>query len=504
MTQVQNALMMNVDVNGAALEEADARALTRVLVHQKLSMPTACELVFVDPQGPLAEGIVRPGAAMRVGLQESADELFSGQMTAVEHTLGPSGTRELRVRGYDLLHQLRKHQPVREHIQVTVADLACEFAGVAGLHVHAHEPGPLFGRILQHRHSDLELLTELLSRAGLFCFVDGDVLELFSLEGFGVPVPLLLGESLLEVSVEVNGEPACRSVMAVGWDALRVETHSAGSSAARLGRRTDAEAPPDAFNASGERSVTGVAVHDDDEALALARSELDARQALEVTCRGVAEGDPRLHPGALIEIAGTPPRLEGRFVLTAAVHRASAAEGYLTEFSTAPPAPPPRRQPMVATVGRVQSVSDPEKLGRIQVSLPAFGDLESDWMGVVAPGAGNGKGLVALPDVDDDVLVLFTDDVTAQGIVLGGLYGTRGLPDGEPGGGAVKRFVFLTPQGQRIALDDGKKTVRLENEEGSFIEAAPNMVRIHAKTDLIIEAGGSVIIRGTNINFKKA
>ena len=44
-------------------------------------------------------------------------------------------------------------------------------------------------------------------------------------------------------------------------------------------------------------------------------------------------------------------------------------------------------------------------------------------MEVLSVGAGSGKGLVACPDVDDQVLVLLLHGDPAQGIVLGGLYG---------------------------------------------------------------------------------
>ena len=60
----------------------------------------------------------------------------------------------------------------------------------------------------------------------------------------------------------------------------------------------------------------------------------------------------------------------------------------------------------MAVPGVVKSVDDPDQLGRVQVTLPTLGDIESAWMEVLSVGAGSGKGLVALPDVDDSVLVL--------------------------------------------------------------------------------------------------
>ena len=88
--------------------------------------------------------------------------------------------------------------------------------------------------------------------------------------------------------------------------------------------------------------------------------------------------------------------------------------------------------------------------------------------------------------------------------MLGGLYGAKGLPDEVFAGGEVRRFTFLTPGGQGIRLDDSDKSVRLENSKGSFVELLPDKVKLHAATDLEIEAPGrSIVFRGDKIDFKR-
>ena len=105
------------------------------------------------------------------------------QVTAVEHVYEPAHGREVRVRGYDLLHRLRKRQTVRAHVQTTLRDLARELVADLGLTVQAAAPGPLWPRLIQHRQTDLDLLVELAERCGLFLTVRGDVLHLLTLAG---------------------------------------------------------------------------------------------------------------------------------------------------------------------------------------------------------------------------------------------------------------------------------------------------------------------------------
>jgi uncharacterized protein involved in type VI secretion and phage assembly len=202
------------------------RALGQVRVQQRLSQPTLCEMTFYDPPGPLdAATSLEPGTELRITLSGHMAPLFVGQVTAVEHVYGATHEHQVHVRGYDRLHQLRKRQSLRAHVQVTPRDLAQELVADLGLSVEASESGPLWQRLIQHQQSDLELLFEVTEQCGLYFTLADDVLHLLTLEGSGDPVPLALGDSLHEARIEASGEPACRTVTASGWNPLLVETY---------------------------------------------------------------------------------------------------------------------------------------------------------------------------------------------------------------------------------------------------------------------------------------
>ncbi|MGO9270169.1 MAG: phage baseplate assembly protein V [Terriglobia bacterium] len=493
-------------LDGNALVEEDAGALEEVRVQQRLSAPSLCELTFVNPKGPLAGAAHRiEGSSLLVEVQGHADPLFAGEVTAAEYTYQPSQGVHVRVRGYDLLHRLRKRQPVRAHVQVTLRELARELVADLGISVEAAEAGPLWPRLIQHRQSDLGLLREVAERCGLYLALWGNVLHLITLEGTGQALPLKLGQSLLEARLEVNGDPACRSVLASGWDPWRAERHEGRARTPRVGREVDAEVPPGRLGGTGERALTNVNAQSDLQAEALAQAELDSRLAREVTLWGVAEGDPRLLPGARVEIQGVAENLSGTYVLTSVTHTIERGKGFVSEISSVPPPPRDRAGGASAALGIVTRIDDPDSLGRVRVSLPALGNVETEWMGVLATAAGSGKGLVALPEVGDQVLVLFVREDPAQGIVLGGLYGTNAPPDWGVEGGAVQRFEFLTRGGQRLRLDDSHKLIRIENSDGSYIEMSPQKARLHSQADLEIEAPGhAVVLRGNTVDFQKA
>ena len=497
-----------VTLAGNELARKDLDALRELRVQGALSAPTLCELTFVRQEISVDGGLTPAiGASLRVELDGREECLFDGEVTALEYGYESDGICRLRIRGYDLLHRLRKRQPVRVHVEVTVADLARELALDLGLDVVADEPGPLWRRLIQHRQSDLDFLADIAARAGLYLAVRGETLHLMSLAGIGEAVPLALGDTLLEARIEVNADASCASVTTSAWDALRGERHQGRVTLARNGRKVEAEAPAVLVGGSGERHLADHSLRNDGLAEALAQAELDCRAMSEVIIRGVAEGNPALMPGTRIEIRGVDGIVAGTYVLTAVVHRVDARGGFVSEFSSAPPPPPQGDGPagLVGTLGIVSSLADPDGLGRVQVTLPAFADAQSDWMGVVAAGAGAGKGLVALPEVGDQVLVLAQSRDITQGVVLGGLHGLRPPPDWGLDGGAVRRFGLFTPGGQILRLDDAGGSILLQDKSGSYLRIAPGKVELHAATDLEIDAPGrAVLIRANTIDFERA
>ncbi len=500
-----------LSLEGVPLPEAQLQALQSIRVQQRLSQPTQCELVFQDPPGPLdVAAELQPGQTVEVALQEdhgATETLFTGEITAVELAFGPDQVQTISVRAYDLLHRLRKRQPVRAHVEATVHDLAQELVGDLGLSVRSEERGPLRKRLIQHDLTDLDFLVEQAAQVGLYLSLREETLHLLTLSGVGERQVLKVGESLLEARFELNSEPACRTVDTHAWNPLRSEVHRESSDSARVGTDIVAETAPDRFSESGVRSITGAAVEDANHASALAQGELDRRVAYETMFWGVAEGNPALIPGTPVQIEALPAPYSGQYVITSAIHTIDSEKGFTSELSSVPPRFEPQNRatnPVIAP-GVVTQVNDPQRLGRVRVSLPTYNDLESEWLQVVHSGAGKNKGLIILPSVGDDVLILLSHGDPAQAVIIGGLFGMEGAPDSGVEGGSTRRYSFLTPGGQTLQLDDESESILMKDSSGNSVRLSPEHLRIHAAVDLEIEAPGqAVVIRGKTIDFEQA
>jgi uncharacterized protein involved in type VI secretion and phage assembly len=493
-----------VQIDGVALEHSLSLALKTVAVQQELSLPALCELAFFYSDRPRStEPLVEVGSRLRVALAGIETELFLGRITAVEYLYRASHEREIRVRAYDELHCLRLRQPVRTHVQITLADLATELVSDLGLEVIARDPGPLWDRTLQYHQTDLELLVELAESAGLFFTLRGQQLHIHSLEGIDGPLSLTWGHNLYEAHAEINGAIASRHVTVQGWNPSLCRLHEATATSARTTRLEEIEMSFERLGGSGMHILADTLVNHDDHAQAVAQGVLDRRAGNEVTLRGTVEGDPNLRPGVIIETLGIASHLAGRYCVTAVTHVINAEQGFISQFSTIPPLAKARKRSAVVTLGTVSKTNDPERLGRAQVSLPALNNIETGWLQILGIGAGKGKGLVALPALGDQVLVLFLQENPAQSVILGSLYGMAGAPTPSLHSGG-HCFSLLTAGGQGFSLDDQANRIRFHNRSGSYVEMTASALTIHSATDLEITAPGrQVVIRANAIDFQQ-
>jgi hypothetical protein len=230
-----------VEIDGAAIAGRDAAALDEVRVRAALSVPTQCELCFRQPPGPVDRAAeIALGAALRVTVGDAGEPLFEGEVTAVEEVHEGPSAREVRVRAYDVMHRLRKRMHLRVVGDVTAGELAGQLAGELGLSVEAPDAGASAGHLIQHQQTDLELLSEVARRSGLYWTVRGRTLRLLSLEGTGEEVELRMGRNLHEARVERNADLAAGAVAVRGWRPRDGEVHHGEATSPRSGREVAA------------------------------------------------------------------------------------------------------------------------------------------------------------------------------------------------------------------------------------------------------------------------
>jgi uncharacterized protein involved in type VI secretion and phage assembly len=111
-----------------------------------------------------------------------------------------------------------------------------------------------------------------------------------------------------------------------------------------------------------------------------------------------------------------------------------------------------------AFLARVVSVKDPDSRNKIQVRLYNVDGINDQdgavWARVVVPFSGNNRGAFFIPDVGDEVLVVYLSGDSRFPVVLGGLWnGNDSAPDSFGGAGdSVDRWTITGKAGTKIAV----------------------------------------------------
>jgi uncharacterized protein involved in type VI secretion and phage assembly len=146
-------------------------------------------------------------------------------------------------------------------------------------------------------------------------------------------------------------------------------------------------------------------------------------------------------------------------------------------------------------IGLVVDNNDPEKLGRVKVRFPTLpGQDTSTWAPMSALGAGKDRGWYFLPEIEDEVLVMFEHGDIHRPIVLGALWNGQDAPP-EQNGGKNERRVLVSREGSRIVMDDAAGTITIEdgNRLGRIV-ITDGKITLEAKSgDAVLSAGSGAV-----------
>ena len=542
---------IRVTIDGRKLGGDAEPLLEEVVVEDHLHRPAMFTLRFGDPDGTvIAKAGLAVGCKVVIAMETAADgtltSLVTGEVTALEGEFGRLGNHVV-VRGYDGCHRLHRQRTTTAYTNEKDSDIATKVAREAGVQVGTvDQTSAVHARMARFNLTGWEFLRARAREIGYEVHVRNGRLDFrrASSTAAGSPVRLTLGDELLTFRPRLSSAELSAEVRVRSWDPATKKA-VIGAAPGASGSASLSTTPSRLASSFGRpvHTVTDRQVATQAEADAVAQAMAERITSAFAEAEGTAFGDPRLHAGAVVEIAGVPATFRGRYTLTATRHGWDALEGYMTSFEisgrqersllglaslgvTSGPGSGAGHPVYGTVVGLVTNVNDPKGLGRVKLKFPWLSDTyESDWARMLQLGAGKGHGAVFLPEVDDEVLVAFEQGDTRCPYVLGALYNGVDKPvlgDKLVGGSGVARrgivskkghkLVFLdddaksgvalmTAKNLRIALKDSATTIHISSGGKVVIEGGGD-VSISAKGSLTLDATGAVSIQGQSLSLK--
>ena len=147
---------------------------------------------------------------------------------------------------------------------------------------------------------------------------------------------------------------------------------------------------------------------------------------------------------------------------------------------------------------------DPDGQARVLVRVAGVSDT-GVWARVATMMAGRNRGTLFIPDVGDEVLVAFERGDQRVPYVIGSLWNGKARPPAESSDAAAIKMirsrsgvtveirdkdtslVIETPAGQRITLQDGPGTVRVEDDGWHSVTLATSGVTVNASAKVTVE-----------------
>lgn len=162
----------------------------------------------------------------------------------------------------------------------------------------------------------------------------------------------------------------------------------------------------------------------------------------------------------------------------------------------------------------VTDIKDPDSQGRIKVKLPWSPDNDGSgyevWARLAVLMAGNNRGSWFIPDVNDEVLVIFEGGDARRPYVVGALWnGSDTPPETMDGAGnnfkkvlrsrngvkltmddndGQEKFIIETPGGQKMTLQDGPGSVEIVDSNGNSVKLESSGITITAAAKLTVNA----------------
>ncbi|HUC33015.1 MAG TPA: phage baseplate assembly protein V [Ilumatobacteraceae bacterium] len=539
--------------------------LIDVRIEAAMSATATCDLTLLASRTGSVEPLssrMTIGASIEIrggDSDNSITSIFKGHVLSITWEIDADVGEFIVVRAMDKSYKLWNDSPRRALLKQNYADVIKTIAGEMGMS-HQVTSGPLTAvhEYQLQTTSNGELLHQIMARTGCFWTVVGE--KLIVSEGSESPsstVSVTYGLNLIRLKARVSGVGVGKKVDVRSWDPSSQKLISANDSSNDVVLESNLDKYLDKIDKDVSGASTMSSHHvtaDQSVATSVAKSLRRRSKAGQLQVRMERRGGDHLAdlwPGGAVDVSGAGDDLNGMYRIASVVH-AFNEQGWRSTITTGTLEPPTlpeisneavrveawsRLGPVIGVVSN-NKPEEGKHAGMVKVKFHTIDDqVESAWARVVSVAGGKSRGMIAIPEVDDEVLVVFEQGDTTRPIVLGGLWSeNKPTPVGTDKyveNGKVKVWSIHSRTGQRITVTDGgdekeqnikismpkdkiflhvgndkvelfadTKTLELQSGKASVLLDGKGAITINADSSLTLKAKQDITIEGMNVTIK--
>jgi uncharacterized protein involved in type VI secretion and phage assembly len=533
-TSSVTAPLYRILIDGTEIDPLEANAVHDIKITDWLRLPDVCTLAVGyqaktegNPFQALDDSKFEIGAELEVKLgstdERTTSTLFKGEIVTVEPDF-QSGSVAMVVRAYDKSHRMMRARKQRTFKNQTISDIVKKVGTEYGFSVSTRPSGGPLDFVLQHNETDWDFIWRLARRVGFEFLVKDSSKAAFGPPELSDEVELSYPEDLHSFRPRITSVQQVEKVNVRGFDLKAkkqvVSTKNRPNQLTEAGiKRSDVLKK---FSGA-QLEISGQSFSSSGEADQIAQSMLDQLANAYLAAEGSCHGNPKIKAGTKLKIKGVGGDFSGTYRVAKAQHLLGTAGGYTTEFSNSVGEHTllgqsnsnsnSQRVDSIMT-GIVTNNNDPQKLGRVQVKLPAVSDQESFWVPVLLPSAGKERGLSMLPVPGEHVVVAFENGDPSYPYVIGSMFDGKDTPgeelalqDGSFALKSDKKALIAAQEDIKLRSEKGKWEIELNGGEiketvkmpGNYTGTFDGKYNLTAKQAITVESNQSVTIKAPQI-----
>lgn len=469
------------------------------------------------------------------GYEDAGSCLFKGKIEKRNIRLNNTDSLLTIIAKHPAFH-LTQNRNTYTYENCTDKEIIEQICNKYGIHAKVENTAVTHEKMVQYHCSDWDFINLRAEAAGLCIFTLPDGIKAVRPSVNGDALNITNGYNLQQLDMEMDGRQAFSTCNAEAWNFITqcIESHSENGGQYDVSQGTASSAEIAEKNENDSQHLAMLSgMESNDPIQQMAKVQLMRNELSRITGNVQIWGYP-LFPCDSVCFQRIGKQFNGTTIVSAVSHQISS-EGWYTWLKVGLEATPFAEKfdniNATAADGQLAAVHglqwakvdaiEGDPLGEERICIRLINKENTRlWARIATPDAGNERGCVFLPEIDDEVVVGFINGNPNQAVVLGMLHGSQApspilKSDDNPLKGLVSRekikllfddkkktLTLCTPKNNSIVLNDEGGGIFIEDQNGNKITLDSNGICIETNKALHFKVTQDTIIESNNITVK--
>lgn len=329
----QTVIGFEVQIGSATFNHNQSNGLLSVIMEDHVDMASVCSVTISTAENQRTQSY-KIGDKVSIKIQKS-EELFSGELIAIDHSFQGKGTSSIILKCLDHSHRLARGRQTRFWTDMKDSDVVSEVGSESQLGVEVDATSETHKYILQRNESNLGFLKRLAARNNCQLRVEPGKLLFKKADGGGYGYTLNTNTGLISLNISYNSADMVQNVVVRSWDIMTKKEIVGKASASDIQNIGSGQGGAQAAGVFGDQTayITDVPVTTQEMADELAKAEMERIARRFGRGKAVIVGDGHLRAGSTLTISDLGEGVNGDHYVISSRHVIRPQVGYQTEVT---------------------------------------------------------------------------------------------------------------------------------------------------------------------------